>query len=79
MTCEAMRGLEPMPVRLRVALLSGHPSRRPLRTLRHGAKRARLLRSGLLRVSGIFFMQQCFPAHPEEAPSFQAPSRRMRS
>ena len=32
-------------------------------------------KTGLLRVTGNLFRCNAFPAHPEEAPSFQAPSR----
>jgi hypothetical protein len=56
-----------MPVTLRMYEDGGHPSRRPLRE------------RGLLRVTGKWFRCNAFPAHPEEAPSSQAPSRRMRS
>ena len=38
---------------LRTVLPNRHASRRPRKTLRHGARRMRLLRSGLLSVSGI--------------------------
>jgi Ca-activated chloride channel family protein len=51
----------------RMVALDGHPSRRPLR------------KRGLLRVSGEWLRCNTSPAHPEEAPSLQAPSRRMRS
>jgi hypothetical protein len=71
--------LKPNASKLRTVRSDGHSSRRPLGTLRHGAKRARLLRSGLLRVSGNLLRCNAFPAHAEEAPSVQAPSRSMRS
>jgi hypothetical protein len=58
---------EPDASRMRVVLPGGHPSRRPLR------------RRGLLRVSGYFFGLENSSAHAEEAPSFQAPSRSVRS
>jgi hypothetical protein len=48
---------------------SRHASRRPLRTLRHGARGTRLLRRGLLSVSGEDLSKRRNPtARPEEPP-----------
>jgi hypothetical protein len=52
---------------IRTVLSGGHASRRPLR------------KCGLLSVSGYFFGTERFSAHAEGAPSFQGPSRSVRS